>query len=77
MGCAAAPQPSFTGKCAPIGSGAVFFTEGESGLPAGLEALFDSCARLETQVVRRGVTVLRTHPLWKCSGFKGLPHPRL
>lgn len=56
----------------PAGSQAIFFTEGGNGLPQGLEPLFESCEKLEPLVVRRNSSTVRTHPLWKCSGFKGL-----
>lgn len=56
----------------PVGSQGIFFTEGGNELPRGLEALFESCEKLEPFVVRRNSGVVRTHPIWKCVGFKGL-----
>jgi hypothetical protein len=56
----------------PVGSQGIFFTEGGNELPRGLETLFESCDRLEPFVVRRNSSVVRTHPIWKCIGFKGL-----
>lgn len=54
------------------GSQAIFYTEGGNELPKGLEPLFDSCEKLEPLVVRRDSSVVRTHPIWRCTGFKGL-----
>jgi len=56
----------------PVGSQAIFFTEGGNELPQGLESLFDSCEKLEPLIVRRNSSPIRTHPIWKCTGFKGL-----
>jgi glycosyltransferase involved in cell wall biosynthesis len=56
----------------PAGSRAVFFTEDGNGLPQGLGPLFDSCEKLEPLVIRRNSSPVRTHPIWKCSGFKGM-----
>ena len=56
----------------PAGSQGIFFTEGGRELPRGLEPLFESCQQVETFVVRRNSSVVRTHPIWKCTGFKGL-----
>jgi len=56
----------------PVGSQAIFFTEGGNELPQGLESLFDSCEKLEPLIVRRNSSPIRTHPIWKCKGFKGL-----
>jgi 4-amino-4-deoxy-L-arabinose transferase-like glycosyltransferase len=56
----------------PAGSQGIFFTEGGNELPRGLEPLFESCEKLEPFVVRRNSAVVRTHPIWKCTGFKGL-----
>jgi 4-amino-4-deoxy-L-arabinose transferase-like glycosyltransferase len=56
----------------PVGSQGIFFTEEGDKLPQGLAPLFDSCERLETLVIRRNSSPVRTHPFWKCSGFKGL-----
>jgi 4-amino-4-deoxy-L-arabinose transferase-like glycosyltransferase len=56
----------------PAGSQAIFFSEGGNDLPRGLEPLFDSCEKLEPQVIRRNSSTVRTHPIWKCTGFKGL-----
>ncbi|MBM4332538.1 MAG: phospholipid carrier-dependent glycosyltransferase [Deltaproteobacteria bacterium] len=56
----------------PVGSQAVFFTEDGNDLPAGLSAIFDSCEKVETLVIQRNSSPVRTHPIWKCTGFKGL-----
>ena len=56
----------------PRGSQGIFFTEGGDDLPKGLEPLFESCEKLEPFLVRRNSSVVRTHPIWKCTGFKGL-----
>jgi 4-amino-4-deoxy-L-arabinose transferase-like glycosyltransferase len=56
----------------PAGSQGIFFTEGGNELPRGLEGLFEFCEKLEPFVVRRNSGVVRTHPIWKCAGFKGL-----
>jgi 4-amino-4-deoxy-L-arabinose transferase-like glycosyltransferase len=56
----------------PAGSQAIFFTEGGNELPSRLASLFDSCKKLDPLVVRRTSSVVRTHPLWECTGFKGL-----
>ena len=56
----------------PAGSQGIFFTEGRNDLPRGLEPLFESCEKLEPFVVQRNSGVVRTHPIWKCVGFKGL-----
>lgn len=56
----------------PVGSQAIFFTEGVNELPKDLEPLFDSCEKLEPLIVRRNSSIVRTHPIWKCRGFKGL-----
>ena len=60
----------------PAGSQAVFFTEGGDELPNGLAPLFDSCEKLETLVVTRNSSLVRTHPVWICSGFKGIQGTR-
>jgi hypothetical protein len=57
----------------PAGSQGIFFTEGGNEMPPGLENLFESCEKLEPFVVRRNSSAVRTHPIWKCTGFKGLP----
>jgi len=57
----------------PIGSQAIFFSEGEDGLPDGLAKLFGSCAKAETLLVERNSSPVRIHPIWKCTGFKGMP----
>jgi hypothetical protein len=56
----------------PAGSQAIFFTEDGNELPHGLGPLFDSCEKLEPLVIRRNSSPVRTHPIWKCSGFKGM-----
>ena len=56
----------------PVVSQAVFFTKEGDGLPPGLAPLFDSCEKVETLVIRRNSSPVRTHPIWKCSGFKGM-----
>lgn len=59
----------------PAGSQAIFFTEGGDGIPKGLAGLFESCQKLGSFDVRRNDSIVRTHPIWKCVGFKGLPRP--
>jgi 4-amino-4-deoxy-L-arabinose transferase-like glycosyltransferase len=56
----------------PVGSQSIFLMEGGVELPKGLEPLFESCEKLEPIVIRRDSSLVRTHPIWKCSGFKGL-----
>ena len=56
----------------PAGSQAIFFTEDGNELPPGLAPLFDSCEKLEPLVIRRNSSPVRTHPFWKCLGFKGI-----
>ena len=56
----------------PAGSQAIFFTENGHELPLALGPLFDSCEKLEPLVIRRNSSLVRTHAIWKCSGFKGL-----
>ncbi|MFH1756667.1 MAG: hypothetical protein ABH969_01340, partial [Pseudomonadota bacterium] len=56
----------------PAGSQAIFFNEGENELPRDLEFLFHSCEQADTLVIRRNSSPIRTHPIWKCTGFKGL-----
>jgi hypothetical protein len=56
----------------PAGSQGIFFTEEGNEMPPGAEKLFASCEKLDPLVVRRGSSVVRTHPIWKCTGFKGL-----
>ncbi len=56
----------------PVGSQAIYYTEEGNELPAGLPALFDSCEKLETLVIERNSSEARTHPLWKCTGFRGI-----
>jgi 4-amino-4-deoxy-L-arabinose transferase-like glycosyltransferase len=60
----------------PAGSQAIFFTEGGDGIPKDLEPLFDSCEKVEVLQVRRNASIVRTHPIWKCVGFKGLQSHR-
>jgi 4-amino-4-deoxy-L-arabinose transferase-like glycosyltransferase len=55
----------------PAGSQAIFFTEEGNELPRGVEPLFGSCEKLDPFVVRHDSSVVRTHPIWKCTGFKG------
>ncbi len=57
----------------PTGSQAIFFSEGGNELPRGLEPLFESCEKLEPEVVRLNSSIIRTHPIWRCMGFKGIP----
>jgi 4-amino-4-deoxy-L-arabinose transferase-like glycosyltransferase len=57
----------------PAGSQAIYFSEGGNDLPAGVASLFQSCERLEPLVIKRGSAPIRTHPFWKCAGFKGMP----
>ena len=56
----------------PAGSQAIFFTEGGNELSPGIEDLFSSCEKLDALVVSRNSSIVRTHPIWKCTGFKGL-----
>ncbi len=56
----------------PIGSQAIFFSEEGNELPPGIAPLFEGCEKLEPLVIRRESSVVRTHPMWKCYGFKGL-----
>lgn len=56
----------------PAGSQAIFFTEGGNELSKGVEALFASCEKLDPLVVSRNSSIVRTHPIWRCRGFKGL-----
>lgn len=56
----------------PRGSQAIFFTEGGNELPEGLAPLFESCQRLETLVIIWNGAPVRTHPFWRCYGFKGI-----
>jgi hypothetical protein len=60
----------------PVGSQAVFFTEEANELPGGLAPLFDSCEKVEILIIRRNSSLVRTHAIWKCSGFKGLGSSR-
>jgi len=55
-----------------VGSQAIFFAEDGNELPHGLAPLFDSCEKLEPLVIWRDSSPIRNHPIWKCSGFKGL-----
>lgn len=55
-----------------IGGQAIFFNEGEDTLPGGVASLFASCEKLEPLVIKRNSSSIRTHSIWKCSGFKGL-----
>ena len=56
----------------PVGSQAIFFTEGGKELSKGVEDLFASCEELDPLVVSRNSSIVRTHPIWRCKGFKGL-----
>ena len=56
----------------PAGSQAIFFNEGKDLLPDGVAKLFDSCEKVETLVVERNFSVVRTHSIWKCTGSKGM-----
>jgi hypothetical protein len=57
----------------PAGSQAIYFSEGGNDLPAGVASLFQSCERVEPLVIKRDSVPIRTHPFWKCAGFKGMP----
>jgi 4-amino-4-deoxy-L-arabinose transferase-like glycosyltransferase len=57
----------------PSGSQAIFFSEGNSDLPLRVSSLFESCERSDPFVIKRRGIPSRTHPFWKCMGFKGLP----
>lgn len=52
------------------GYGAIFFTENQEDLPKEVASLFNSCEKLETLKIWRTSEVVRTHPMWKCQGFK-------
>ncbi len=54
----------------PNGSTAIFFSEGQEGLPEGVAFLFDSCVKVQEVVIKRQSELVRTHPIWKCNGFK-------
>jgi hypothetical protein len=56
----------------PPGSEAVYFSEGEGNPPSGILALFESCERSDPLVLKRREVPFRTHPFWKCKGFKGI-----
>jgi hypothetical protein len=56
----------------PIGSQAIYFSEGGNDLPPGVASLFSSCERLDPLVIKRNSVPVRIHPFWKCTGFKGL-----
>jgi 4-amino-4-deoxy-L-arabinose transferase-like glycosyltransferase len=55
-----------------IGSQGIYFTEGDNDLHPAVGALFESCKRLDPLIIKRNAVPVRTHPFWKCSGFKGL-----
>jgi len=57
----------------PLGSTAIYFDEGENSLPPQVASLFSACEGLEPLIVKRRDVPVRTHPFWKCSGFKGIP----
>ena len=56
----------------PPGSQAIFFSEGNRDLPTPVPALFESCERSEPLVIKRRGIPFRSHPFWKCTGFKGM-----
>jgi 4-amino-4-deoxy-L-arabinose transferase-like glycosyltransferase len=60
------------GNSPPAGSNAVFFNEQTHEFPAAMGALFESCEKVEPLVVLRNASPVRVHPMWKCSGFRGL-----
>ncbi len=60
------------GHSPPAGSQAIFFNEKTDEFPAAVGRLFESCEKLEPFVVERNASPVRVHPMWKCSGFKGL-----
>jgi hypothetical protein len=56
----------------PPGSQAIFFDEDEENLSGKVAALFSSCEKVDTLMIRRNSSPIRIHPIWKCTGFKGL-----
>ncbi len=56
----------------PPGSQGVFYAENGKELPRGITMVFDSCEKLETLVIERNSSIVRTIPFWKCVGFRGL-----
>jgi 4-amino-4-deoxy-L-arabinose transferase-like glycosyltransferase len=56
----------------PVGSQAIYFSEGGNDLPPGVASLFSSCERLDPLIIKRNSIPARIHPLWKCTGFKGM-----
>ena len=60
------------GNSPPVGSQAIFFAEGKPDLPPGVVSLFETCERLDSLSIKRQELSVRTHPFWKCTGFKGL-----
>ncbi len=56
----------------PGGSSAIYFDEGGHTLPPRVASLFSACEQLEPLVVKRYDVPVRTHPFWKCTGFKGI-----
>jgi undecaprenyl-diphosphatase len=56
----------------PPGSTAIYFDEGGNSLPPRLASHFAACESLEPLVVKRNGVPVRTHPFWKCTGFKGI-----
>jgi 4-amino-4-deoxy-L-arabinose transferase-like glycosyltransferase len=57
----------------PAGSTAVYFDEGDNSLPPKIASSFSACERWEPLVIKRKGGPVRTHPFWKCRGFKGVP----
>ena len=56
----------------PPGNTAIYFDEGNNGLPPQIASSFSSCKPLEPLVIKRRGVPLRTHPFWKCEDFKGI-----
>jgi hypothetical protein len=56
----------------PLGSTAIYFDEGNHNLPPGVASLFETCERLDPLIIKRNEVPVRTHPFWKCAGFKGI-----
>lgn len=56
----------------PLGSTAIYFDEGNHNLPPAVASLFETCERLDPLIIKRNEVPVRTHPFWKCAGFKGI-----
>lgn len=51
------------------GSVAIFFSENEESLPAGVADLFQACQKVEEVVIKRDSELVRKNLIWKCAGF--------